>query len=172
MLIKQVAINASPLIVLFKSQQADLLPQLFSEIIVPAGVWDEVTASETKLSPFLRGTKSDRASQELPLVSWVQKVDIDHISPQVMAWDLGKGESEVLTWALTNLNYAAIIDDRAARRCAKSFNILTIGTGRLLILAKQRGLIDSVSERIQLLRDAGLYLSDNLINLLKQQVGE
>jgi len=38
MLIKRVVINASPLIVLFKSQQADLLPQLFSEIFVPAGV--------------------------------------------------------------------------------------------------------------------------------------
>ncbi len=38
MLIKRVVINSSPLIVLFKSQQADLLPRLFSEIIVPGGV--------------------------------------------------------------------------------------------------------------------------------------
>lgn len=42
MLIKRVIINSSPLIVLFKSQQAELLPQLFSEILVPAGVWDEI----------------------------------------------------------------------------------------------------------------------------------
>ncbi len=40
MLIKRVVINSSPLIVLFKSEQADLLPQLFSEIVVPGGVWD------------------------------------------------------------------------------------------------------------------------------------
>lgn len=46
MLIKRVVINSSPLIVLFKSEQADLLPQLFSEIIVPGGVWDEITAAE------------------------------------------------------------------------------------------------------------------------------
>jgi len=161
MLIKRVVINASPLIVLFKSQQADLLPQLFSEILVPAGVWDEVTA-----------TQNDIASQQLPAVSWVQRVEIGAIAPEVFAWDLGKGESEVLSWAKKNTNYAAIIDDRAARRCAKSFGILTIGTGRLLILSKQRGLIDSVSERLQWLRDAGLYLSDNVVNLLKQQVGE
>lgn len=38
MLIKRVMINSSRLIVLFKSQQAELLPQLFLEILVPAGV--------------------------------------------------------------------------------------------------------------------------------------
>ncbi len=40
--IERVVINASPLIVLFKSQLADLLPQLFTEILVPKAVWDEV----------------------------------------------------------------------------------------------------------------------------------
>ncbi|GAB4286513.1 MAG: DUF3368 domain-containing protein [Oscillatoriaceae cyanobacterium] len=161
MLIERVVINASPLIVLFKSKQADLLPQLFSEIIVPAGVWHEVTA-----------TKIDTASQQLPQVPWVRLVEIASIAPEVLAWDLGQGESEVLSCALKTPDCAAVIDDRAARKCAQSFGILTIGTGRLLILAKQRGLIDSVSERLQSLRDAGLYLSDNLVNLLKQQVGE
>lgn len=161
MSIERVVINASPLIVLFKSQQADLLPQLFSEIIVPAGVWHEVTA-----------TQIDTASQQLPTVPWVRRVEIGAIAPEVAAWDLGQGESEVLSLALKTPDCAVVIDDRAARRCAQSFGILTIGTGRLLILSKQRGLIDSVSERLQSLRDAGLYLSDNLVNLLKQQVGE
>jgi len=63
-------------------------------------------------------------------------------------------------------------DDRAARRCAKSLNITTIGTGRVLILAKQRGLIPSVVPKIQALRDAGLWLSDSIVNLLKQEAGE
>ena len=42
MLIKQVIINSSPLIALFKSQQADLLLLLFTDILVPEGVWNEV----------------------------------------------------------------------------------------------------------------------------------
>ncbi|WP_446364101.1 DUF3368 domain-containing protein [Coleofasciculus chthonoplastes] len=50
--------------------------------------------------------------------------------------------------------------------------MITIGTGRLIILAKQRGLISSVSPRIQALQDAGLWLSDNLVNLLLSQAGE
>ncbi|NJL91378.1 MAG: DUF3368 domain-containing protein [Coleofasciculaceae cyanobacterium SM2_1_6] len=74
--------------------------------------------------------------------------------------------------ALKNYGYAAILDDRAAWRCSQTFGISTIGTGRLLILAKQRGLIPFVFPRIQALRDAGLWLSDDLVNLLKQQAGE
>jgi predicted nucleic acid-binding protein len=50
--------------------------------------------------------------------------------------------------------------------------ITTIGTGGLLILAKRRGLIPSISPGIQALRDSGLWLSDTLVNLLKQQAGE
>ncbi|MGC1248687.1 MAG: DUF3368 domain-containing protein [Spirulinaceae cyanobacterium] len=162
MLVKKVVINSSPLIVLFKSQQAELLPQLFSEILVPIAVWNEVTASG----------KSELSTVQLPNVSWARKVDIANVAPEIVAWDLGKGESEVLSLAWKNPAHVAIVDDRAARRCAKSLAIVTIGTGGLLLLAKQRGLISVVTPRLQALRDAGLWLSDSLFNLLKQQAGE
>ncbi|MGD0960025.1 MAG: hypothetical protein ABSB19_09480 [Methylomonas sp.] len=42
MLIENVVINASPLITLFRSGQADLLPKLFKTIVVPEAVWKEV----------------------------------------------------------------------------------------------------------------------------------
>ncbi|MFN6479286.1 hypothetical protein [Nostoc sp. DedQUE07] len=45
--------------------------------------------------------------------------------------------------ALKNSDYAAIVDDRATRRCGQALGINTIGTGGLLILAKRRGLIPS-----------------------------
>ena len=89
MSISRVIINSSPLIVLFKSQQAELLPQLFAEILVPEGVFVEVTMA---------------------------------------------GENDAA--------------------------------------AKRRGLISSISPGIQALRDAGLWLSEFIVNLLKQQAGE
>ncbi|NEP51868.1 MAG: DUF3368 domain-containing protein [Moorea sp. SIO3C2] len=108
----------------------------------------------------------------LPNTSWVRRVAIDAVAPVVAAWDLGKGESQVLSLCIQTPNFAAIVDDRAARRCAQSLGIITLGTGGLLILAKRRGLITSVSPRIQALRDAGLWLSDSIVNLLKQQAQE
>ncbi len=162
MLIKRVIVNASPLIVLFKSQQADLLPQLFEEILVPEAVWEEITAAEGE----------DAASRQLPSVSWAQRVEVGVIAPEVTAWDLGKGESAVLSLALKTPDCGAVVDDRAARRCAQTLGLVTLGTGGVLLLAKRRGLIPTVSPRIQALRDAGLWLSEDLVNLLKQQAGE
>jgi predicted nucleic acid-binding protein len=163
MSINRVIINSSPLIVLFKSQQAELLPQLFAEILVPSGVFEEVTMSG----------EDDAASRQLPGISWIKRVEITALAPEVAAWDLGKGESQVLSLALkTSANSAAIVDDRAARRCGQALGITTIGTGGILIRAKRRGLIKNVSSGIEALRDAGLWLSDSVVNLLKQQAGE
>jgi len=44
MRIDAVVVNASPLIALFRSGQADLLPRLFKRIVVPDAVWSEVLA--------------------------------------------------------------------------------------------------------------------------------
>ena len=162
MSIKRIIINSSPLIVLFKSKQAELLSQLFKEIIVQEGVFIEVTSAG----------EDDAASRQLPSVSWIQIVKITAVTPEVAAWDLGLGESQVLSLALETLDCAAIVDDRAARRCGQSLGITTIGTGGLLVLAKRRGIILSVSPGIQALRDAGLWISDTLVDLLKQQAGE
>ena len=162
MFVKRVVINSSPLIVLFKSQQADLLPQLFEEILVPVAVWDEITTSG----------KDDVPAMQLSTVAWARRVVIDPVTPSVAAWDLGQGESEVLSLALNTPDSVAIVDDRSARRCGQSLGVLTIGTGRVLLLAKQRGLISSVAPRIQALRDAGLWLSDGLVALLEQLAGD
>jgi predicted nucleic acid-binding protein len=47
-----------------------------------------------------------------------------------------------------------------------------MGTAAVILLAKKRGLIPLASPGIQALQDAGLWLSDGLINLLQQQAGE
>ncbi|NJM56177.1 MAG: DUF3368 domain-containing protein [Synechococcales cyanobacterium RU_4_20] len=160
---KRVVINASPLIVLLKSQQTELLPQLFSEILVPRGVLEEVLA----------GGPDDRAVLGLPEVAWANVIDMDGgVAPEVAAWDLGKGESEVLSLAGTTSGSVAIVDDRAARRCGSSLGIPTLGTGGVLVLAKRRGLITDVSSRLQALQDVGLWMSVGLVEILKEQAGE
>jgi predicted nucleic acid-binding protein len=85
---------------------------------------------------------------------------------------LGYGESAVLSFALSQVGYTAVIDDFAARRCAKIFGIITIGTGGLLVLAKRRGLISSVEEQVSRMRDNGLYLSNAIIKTLLSEAGE
>ncbi|MFO1433867.1 MAG: DUF3368 domain-containing protein [Candidatus Competibacteraceae bacterium] len=161
MQIERVVVNASPLIVLFLSGQAGLLPQLFNEIIIPEAVWQEVVT----------GGHHDLATSGLRDASWAKTAAVK-ISPRIAAWNLGAGESAVLTLALEQPAYRALVDDRAARRCARTLGIRVLGTGGLLVLAKRRGLLTSVTDGINRLRQAGLWLSDDLVGLLLKEAGE
>ena len=162
MRIEKVVANASPLIILFKAGLADLLPKLFSEIAVPNGVCDEIIA----------GGAADSAAIASPETRWIHRVEINAVAPEILIWNLGLGESEVLSLALADESYFAMIDDRAARSCARTLGIQAVGTGGALVLAKRRGLIPSVSIALQQLLDAGLWLSDEIMTLLRSQAGE
>jgi len=161
MRIDAVVINASPLITLFRSGQADLLPRLFSRIVVPEAVWQEVVLDEW----------DDMAARTLSQQSWPVREQVVS-SPSVEAWNLGAGETAVLSHALANPPLRAVIDDRDARRCAQTLGIPMLGTGGVLVLAKRRGLLISVSEGLDKLLRSGLWLSDEIIRLLKAQAGE
>ncbi|MEZ5577935.1 MAG: DUF3368 domain-containing protein [Candidatus Competibacteraceae bacterium] len=161
MRIETVVVNASPLITLFRSGQAELLPRLFKTIVVPEAVWQEVVI----------GDDADAAARDLPVQTWPLREAVIP-SPRALAWNLGAGETAVLSHALSNPPQRAIIDDAAARRCAQTLQIPLLGTGGVLLLAKRRGVLSSVSEGLEKLRIAGLWISDGLMDLLKTQAGE
>lgn len=162
MKIERVVVNASPLIVLCKGNLAHLFPQLFVEVLVPATVWEEVMA----------GGAQDPAAQTLPQATWARRVEVTTSHPVVMSWNLGVGESDVLNLAQSLTGYHAMIDDAAARACARTLGVPILGTGGALVLAKRRGLIPSVADALQDLRNVGLWLSEDVEHLLKDQVGE
>ncbi|MEF8755917.1 MAG: DUF3368 domain-containing protein [Accumulibacter sp.] len=161
MRIDAAVINASPLITLFRSGQGALLPGLFKQIVVPEAVWQEVVVQG----------QEDRAARDLSEQPWPVRVDVVS-SPRVAAWDLGAGETAVLSHALANPPLRAVIDDMDARRCAQTLGIPMLGTGELLVLAKRRGLLVSVGEGIEKLRASGLWLSDDIVRILETQAGE
>jgi predicted nucleic acid-binding protein len=161
MRIENIVVNSSPLIVLFRSGQEELLPQLFESIIIPDQVYQEVVVD----GPL------DKVKKMLPNASWYSRIEVE-ICLKVAAWNLGEGESSVFSLASQKPDYRALVDDLAARRCARVLGIKTLGTGGLLVLAKKRGLIQSVRKRIESLRDSGLYMSDNVVELLAFKAGE
>jgi predicted nucleic acid-binding protein len=161
MRIEKVVVNSSPLIVLFRSGQAELLPQLFKSIIVPDQVYQEIVVE----GPL------DEVKRMLPNTSWCSRIEVK-ISLKVAAWNLGEGESSVFSFASQKPEYRALVDDLAARRCARVLGIKTLGTGGLLVIAKKRGLIQSVRKRIERLRESGLYMSDSVVELLAFKAGE
>lgn len=81
MSIEAVVVNASPLITLFRSGQAQYLPRLFARIVVPDAVWSEVVTDHL----------DDPAARALPTVTWIERVNCP-MSLRVNEWGLGAGE--------------------------------------------------------------------------------
>jgi predicted nucleic acid-binding protein len=84
-------------------------------------------------------------------------------------WNLGKGESEVPSYALEKLDFIAGVDDLAARKSCAALQIRHVGTAGILILAKRFNLIASLASAFEEIQKAGLYIHDNLIAQLLQE---
>lgn len=155
-------INASPLIFLSRGGLIDLLQLLGDEILVPSAVAVEIQQRGAEDPTILALTQTD----------WLVIVETPPTPEIIQSWDLGKGESSVLTWAYTHPNTEAIVDDLAARRCAAVLGIPVRGTLGLVLTAKQRGKIPAARPVLDNLRSLGMYLSDRVINQALALIGE
>ncbi len=153
-------VNASPLIYLSETGRLELLRLAGQQIVVPQAVAEEVR----------RWGSEDPAVRALAATPWLQIVEVA-IPPVLLGWDLGSGETAVLGWALTHRK-TAILDDMAARRCAAVHNIPVRGTLGLVLAAKRKQIIPAARPVLEDLRQAGMYLSDALMNEALALVGE
>ncbi len=126
-----IVLNSSPTIILLNSGREDLLKKLFKRILLPEAVLEEVTKQK------------DRAGLLLPELSWIEIVKTEIIS-DVALWNIGKGESEVISYVKSNSSLVAVIDDASARKCAETIDIQYIGTVGILLKAKKEKLISSL----------------------------
>lgn len=155
-------IDASPLIVLSRAGLIDLLQVLDCPVFVPQAVIKEVEEKGMR----------DITVQTIRQTSLLQPAAPGEIPPSIAAWNLGAGESAVLTWAREHSGSLAVLDDMAGRRCAESLEIPVLGTAGLVLAAKKK---DRISEARPLLRGlvaAGLYLSERTLAELLRRAGE
>ena len=91
------------------------------------------------------------------------------VPEKVSEWGLGKGESAVPALAV-ELDATAALDDRSARRCAKALGVSMIGTFGVIVRAKRRGLVPAAAPVMREVVNAGLYYSDDAIEMLLASV--
>ena len=159
---KKWVVNASPIISLCNIDKASLLIELCDELLIPKGVAEEI----------IRGTEDD------PAKIWLQRFggsyfrDVGPIETVLRAWDLGRGETEVINWAFANPDWTAVLDDRAARNCVHSLNRRVLGTVGIIILAKKEQKIDAVSPLLNQLDQIGFRISRDLTDAAAELAGE
>lgn len=147
-------INASPVILLAKAEVIQFLPRLCDELVIPAGVVGEVHNVHI----------SDAGKKWLENEGRQFVHQSPQIHPALVDWRGGHGEAEVISWALQNMGFIAVLDDRRARLLAKKNNVPLIGSLRVIVMAKERGLIPAAKPALERLRGVGAYLSDELID--------
>jgi predicted nucleic acid-binding protein len=155
-------LNASPIILLGKADLLKTISPLAKSWIIPKGVIEEVEKKRS-IEPYL---------SQLSCNSKVIRKSSSTTHPSIAAWDLGQGESEVLTLALGKDGVWVVLDDLQARKCAALFDIPLIGSIGLVILAKKKGLIDLAKPRIERLRAAGLHLDNTMLGQIYMRIGE
>ena len=157
-----VVVNASPLIFLSHAGLIDLLRMERESVFVPQPVVAEIR----------RRGHYDPTVVTLNTTPWLEEVKPFTPAPRVQAWRLGPGETAVLSWALANSGSTAVVDDRAARRCAEALGISLIGTLGLVLRAKRRGYLPAARPAVDRLLAAGLYLSERVLSQALSLVGE
>jgi len=94
-------------------------------------------------------------------------------TPDFLAqWDLGSGETAVLSLGLREKDAVVILDDLAARKFATTFQLSLLGTLGLLIRAKQQGTVNQLAPLMDHLEAVGANLSKPVIAHALKLAGE
>ncbi|MDB5013996.1 MAG: hypothetical protein JWQ25_2198 [Daejeonella sp.] len=108
-----------------------------------------------------------------PLPKWIsiQKViNIEKVKELEKIVD--KGEASAIALALETANSILIIDEKKGRNLARSHHIQIIGTLKIILLAKQKGVVPSIKPLINQLKDEGFRFSTELLDYILEQAGE
>jgi predicted nucleic acid-binding protein len=156
--------DAGPLIHLSQIGQIDLLPALYTRILIPDLVHDEV----------VKHGEGRPGSAEVRDASWIEVVNHDSEGDlcRLLRADLGPGEAAAITLGVKNRSDWLLSDDRPARLAAERLGLRVRGTLGVLVEAKRRDLIPQVSPLLIRLREQGVWLSDELIAKILSDLGE
>ena len=143
--------DSSALVALSTCDALDILPKVYDDIRIPQAVYDEVVVIG----------KSQSVTLESFLVGRVMSVDLSHWV--LAAGGLGQGELEAMALYKQLSADALLIDDRRARAVAEHNRIVCVGALGFLLLAKHRGMIQSIAPYVEKLRLSSLHDGQELL---------
>lgn len=153
--------NTTPLISLMKISRLEILQKIYSEIIVPDAVYEEVEAGKHK-----------KFYQDLSKIEWIKIKSIkDKLSVDYFL-DLDAGEAEAIILASEIGADLIILDEKLGRYHAKHAGIKITGTIGVLVKAKKLGLIPKLKPLLKELTQKDVWISDKLISHICKTVDE
>lgn len=151
--------DTGPLVVLFKTELLFILKEIYREVLVPKTVKKELIRKPEGIGIF----------ENNPWIKVVEATNRESI--QILSLIVDEGEAEAIALALEHSSMI-LIDDRKGRSCAKHLDLKVRGTLGLFIEAKKKGIVRSVKQCIDKLKESGYYLDDDLIEAVLIKAGE
>lgn len=150
-----VVADAGPLIALARIDRLAFLRELYGEALVPARVFAELRIDGER--------PGARALRRAFAAGWLQVVEAsaDPAALRELPVDPGEAEAIWLARQRTDLRFL-LIDERRGRQLARQFSLPVVGTGGVLLVAKQQGLVREVRSLLQELSEIGYHLSPRL----------
>ena len=91
----------------------------------------------------------------------------------LLALQLDPGEASVIQLALKRSVPNVLIDERKGRKIARRvYGLHTIGTARVLVEARQAGLIAEIAPLFDRLREESYWIADPIVKWAKSAAGE
>jgi predicted nucleic acid-binding protein len=156
----KVICNTTPFIALSSIDQIGLLKEIFSSLITPRAVIEEVSAGGAIRVPNLAS------------LDWIEVVPNVATVENRKLFQLDYGEQQVVLNALELKADLVLIDDRNARNIAEYLGLQVKGTLGILVEAKRKGLILSFKEAALKMRKQGIRFSEQLINEISLNLKE
>jgi uncharacterized protein len=143
--------DSTCLIGLGRIQRLDILPQVFSPVIISPAVQAEVGISTSWITV--------QAPQSIMTVAALET-------------QLDDGEAEAIALALELDDVFIILDDLSARRVSKQLNLKVIGTVGMLLRAKEQKVISEIKPLLTALNAADFRISEAIIQNALRLAGE
>lgn len=156
--------DSSPLISLAAIGRLELFQSIFSSVVIPQAVYDEIMAG-----------KERPGAQEIAQASWIQVQGIKNrrsVKQLMKSAHLHVGETEAIVLSGELKAAYLILDDRAARKAAQRKRIPVMGTLGVLLLAKALKLISAVEPCLRELIGAGKYVDPAIYRDILLKAGE
>ena len=156
----KVVLNSSVIIALSTIGYLNKLKQIFKEILIAKAVYEEICIKG-------RGLIGERELLEAVKNNIIIVKDVkNRLLVNALLDPLAMGEAETITLASEERADHIVIDDKLARRRAKSMKLNVIGTLRILRLMYDAKFIDKheLINALEKLKETGFRISEDIIS--------
>ena len=148
--------DTSAISALLLVEKSDLLKVLFGEVLIPEAVAKELKIYHNRLPSFVSvcPVQDKQAAESFKVI-------------------LDNGESEAIQLSIEQPNSLLLMDETLGRKIAKQENLKVVGLMGVLLMAKAKGLLKSITPLISRLEvEAGFYISESVKFAVLKEAGE